>query len=88
MKKLIRLFLFLTIIVQSHFVFAWGAEGHAIVGRLALQFVNPETRQNVMNVLGSMSIDTACNWMDIVRSNSEYDFMKPWHYVDYANGTQ
>ena len=88
MKKLIRLFLFLPFMFQSHFVFAWGAEGHAIVGRLALQMVTPETRQNVLKILGEMSIDTACNWMDIVRSNPDYDFMKPWHYVDYPKGSQ
>ena len=68
--------------------FAWGPEGHAIVGRLAMQIVKTDTKQNILNILNGMSIDTAANWMDIVRSNSDYDFMKPWHYVDYAKGTQ
>ena len=50
--------------------------------------VTLETRHNVLKVLEGMSIDTATNWMDIVRSNSDYDFMKPWHYVDYPKGSQ
>lgn len=61
---------------------AWGPEGHAIVGRLAMQFVEPDVRDNIKKVLGTMSIDTAANWMDIMRSNSDYDFMKPWHYIE------
>ena len=88
MKKLFRPLVFLTVLFQSQFVFAWGAEGHAIVGRLALQMMTFEARQNVLKVFGGMSVDTAANWMDIVRSNSDYDFMKPWHYVDYAKGSQ
>jgi hypothetical protein len=33
-----------------------------------------------------MPVDTAANWMDIVRSDADYDFMKPWHYVDFPKG--
>ena len=63
MKKITRPLLLITILLQSHFAFAWGAEGHTIVGKLALQMVEPETRQNLLKVLGSMSIDTAANWI-------------------------
>jgi S1/P1 Nuclease len=63
--------------------FAWGAEGHAIVGRLAMQFVTDDVRKNVLAVLGNTSIDTAANWMDIMKSNTDYDFMRSWHYLDY-----
>lgn len=67
---------------------AWGPEGHAIVGKIAMQFLKPEVKQNVLALLGNMSIDTATNWMDIMRSNSDYDFMKPWHYIDFAKEKQ
>ena len=65
---------------------AWGPEGHAIVGRLAMQFVNADVRKNVLFILGNTSIDTAANWMDIIKSNSDYDFMRSWHYLDFAKG--
>lgn len=65
---------------------AWGPEGHAIVGKIALQLVKPDVRQNVLKVLDNMSIDTAANWMDIMKSNSDYDFMRTWHYVDFPKG--
>jgi hypothetical protein len=62
----------------------WGYEGHSIVVHLAMQFVTPEVQKNVLNVLNGMSLDSAGNWMDIMRSNRDYDFMKPWHYIDFA----
>ncbi len=63
---------------------AWGPEGHAIVGRLALQLVKEDVRKNVLAILGNMSVDTAANWMDIMKSNADYDFMRSWHYIDFA----
>lgn len=62
---------------------AWGPDGHTIVVRLAMQFAKPEVKQNILNLLDTMSLNTAANWMDIMRSNSDYDYMKPWHYIDF-----
>jgi hypothetical protein len=76
----------LLLLLSNKKTFAWGPEGHAIVGRLAMQFVNEDVRKNVLAVLGNTSIDTAANWMDIMKSNSDYDFMKSWHYLDFAKG--
>ncbi|HUS00864.1 MAG TPA: S1/P1 nuclease [Chitinophagaceae bacterium] len=67
---------------------AWGPEGHTIVARIAMQLVKPDVRQNVLNLLGNMSIDTAANWMDIMKSNPDYDFMRPWHYVEFPKEQQ
>ncbi|MGG9970209.1 S1/P1 nuclease [Ferruginibacter sp. SUN002] len=63
---------------------AWGPKGHTIVGQIAMQLLSAEVRANVLSVLNGMPIDTAANWMDIQRSNSDYDFMKPWHYIDFG----
>ena len=68
-------------------LYAWGPEGHAIVGNLALKFVRDDVRKNVLAILGNMSVDTAANWMDIVKSNTDYDFMRSWHYIDFAKGS-
>ncbi len=82
-KKLcLILCIYLTTLLPQK-AFAWGPEGHAIVGRLAMRFVNDDVRQNVLKILGAMTIDTATNWMDIVRSNADYDYMKSWHYIDF-----
>jgi hypothetical protein len=67
---------------------AWGPDGHAIVGRIAMQYVTPEVRQNILALLGTMPIDTAANWMDIMKSNADYEFMRPWHYVNFPQEQQ
>jgi hypothetical protein len=63
---------------------AWGPVGHSVVGNVAVNLLKPAAKAQVLALLDGMSIDTAANWMDIMRSNSQYDFVKPWHYVDYG----
>lgn len=65
---------------------AWGPKGHALVGQIAYRLLSEGARKNVQSYLGLMPFDTAANWMDAMRSNYEYDFMKPWHYVNYEKG--
>lgn len=66
--------------------YAWGPEGHAIVGRLAMQFVKEDVRKNILVLLGNMPVDSAANWMDKMKSDQEYEFMRPWHYLDFPKG--
>lgn len=77
----------ISLIIISNVSFAWGSVGHSIVARLALNIVNEDVKQNVLNYLCNMPIDTTANWMDIMKSNSDHDFMCPWHYVNFAKGT-
>jgi hypothetical protein len=90
LKKIYRksLLLFFAVCIFSKTSRAWGPEGHAIVGRIAMQFVSEDVRKNVLAILGDMPVDTAANWMDIVRSNPDYDFMKTWHYLDFPKGQE
>ncbi len=85
-KKLYTLIIFLFVFIIPKASIAWGAEGHTIVVRLAIQFVKEDVRMNVLNILGKMPIDTAANWMDSMRSNGDYDFMKPWHQINISRG--
>lgn len=86
-KSVFAFLLFCSLCIPSR-SFAWGPEGHAIVGRLAMRFVNADVKQNIYRLLGNMSVDTAANWMDIMKGNGDYDFMRSWHYVDFAKGQQ
>lgn len=90
MKKLLRPIAALLIYfaLNNSRAFAWGPEGHAIVGRIAMHYLTPDTRQNVLNILNGMPIDTAANWMDNIKSNPIYDFMRPWHYLDAPKGEE
>ena len=83
-KKLIVFVLLTTSSFQQ--AFAWGPEGHAIVGKLAMHFMKKDARESILKVLNGMPMDTAANWMDIMKSNADYDFMRSWHYLDFDKG--
>ncbi len=75
--------LFFTIPSNS---FAWGKTGHELVGKLAFHFLDDSTRLKVQKYLGNLSFEEAANWMDDSRSNSYFDYMRTWHYMDLEKG--
>jgi hypothetical protein len=89
MKKiLIPVTLILMFSVASKKGFAWGKTGHELTGSLAWHYLDDSTRKIVKDYLGNMSFEEAANWMDDVRSNSYFEFQRPWHYVDFNKGTK
>jgi len=66
--------------------YGWGRTGHSIVAEIAFQYLDDSTKQTIKTYLGDMSIEDAANWMDEMRSNHDYDYMKPWHYIDIEKG--
>ncbi|MGZ4055554.1 MAG: S1/P1 nuclease [Bacteroidia bacterium] len=79
MKKIIFIFLILTKSVSS---FAWGPTGHKIVVEIAKKYLKGNVQDSVQKYLGDMSFEDASIWMDDMRKDHSYDYMKPWHYVD------
>ena len=76
MKKLITsLTLFLAL--KS---FGWGLTGHRIVGHIAMEHLNPEVKQHILQTLNGEDLAMVSNWMDFVKSESTYDSLKPYHY--------
>lgn len=87
MKKiLIVIGLALALVTPSKRVFAWGKTGHELVGSIAYHFLDDSTKKRVQEFLGDMSFEEAANWMDDSRSNSYYDYMRTWHYLDMDKG--
>ena len=80
MKRATLLVLLSFIFLQKSF--AWGRTGHSLVAEVAFQILDKKTQQLVQNYLGNYTIEEAANWMDEERSNSYYNFMRPWHYID------
>jgi len=80
-KKLLSIlgFLFLLSPVQ---VSAWGKKGHDMVAEVAFHYLDDTTKAKVKHYLKKMTIEEAANWMDDMRTNSYYDYMRPWHYVN------
>ena len=86
-KRIATLVLAALLITISTRSFAWGKRGHEIVAQIAFHFLDDSTKQIVLKYLGNLSIEEAANWMDDERSNSFYNYMRTWHYLDMDKGT-
>ncbi len=83
MKKVIlALCLAISLLATPHISFAWGAKGHQLVAEIAYHYLDVATREALMHYLKKTTIEDAATWMDENRSNSFYNYMRPWHYID------
>jgi hypothetical protein len=66
--------------------FAWGDDGHRVVGEIAWRYLTPEARAAVAEALTEPGYETlaeAATWPDtFARRYPVYDPMKPFHYVN------
>ncbi len=81
MKKSTALLL-CCLFIKSVSVYAWGREGHIIVAEIAKKYLNQNVQDSVQKYLGNMYFAEAATWMDDVRKDHNYDYMKTWHYVN------
>jgi nuclease S1 len=80
--KRISLTVVIALILKTSSSFAWGARGHNMVAEVAMNYLNTGVKDSVEKYLGEMSTKDASTWMDDVRSDHQYDYMKTWHYAD------
>jgi len=62
--------------------FSWGAAGHKIVATIAKKCLTKQITDSVNYYLEGMSFKDASVWMDVVRKDTKYDYLKPWHYIN------
>lgn len=73
----ILLLMFLT----EQTLFAFGGKGHRIVAELAQRHLTPQAQQAVKTILSGETLDRTATWPDYIRSEPEWDFAKPWHFM-------
>ena len=86
MKIRTTIFLSVFLLVQPIKSFGWGPDGHKNIGALAYQYLEQRTKDSVQFYLGSVSLADAGLWMDEMRADHSYDYMKPWHYIAIGKG--
>ena len=87
MKKQITLLVLAALfITQSSF--AWGKKGHALGAEIAFTYLDPSVQTIVTKYLNGRSIQDAANWMDELRDDHSYDYLKPYHYVNFDKGVK
>lgn len=87
MRKIVIFYaLFILFTTVSKKSFAWGKTGHELTGSIAFKLLDDSTKKIVLEYLGNLSFEEAANWMDDSRSNSYYNYMRTWHYIDMDKG--
>ncbi|MDH4469255.1 MAG: S1/P1 nuclease [Bacteriovoracaceae bacterium] len=84
MKK-ISLVLTIFLSFSSYQSFAWGPEGHKIVGEVAQKYLSPAAKAKVAVMLKNKTLADEANWADSIKSNPEWDYTRTWHYVNIAD---
>lgn len=65
------------------FSFAWGLTGHRVVGEIAFSYLSPKAKVEIQKILGNETLALSSTWADFIRSDSNYKFLNPWHYIDF-----
>ena len=71
---------------MSFQVKAWGVLGHRIVGEIAESYLTAKANAEIKKILGTESIAMSSNWADFIYSDSSYDHLKKWHYINLDSG--
>ncbi len=65
---------------------AWGLLGHRIVGEIANSYLTPNAKKAIRQILGNESLAMTANWADFIKSDPNYRYLGPWHYINFKTG--
>jgi hypothetical protein len=86
MHKHILSFILALCLLTSNNCLAWGEKGHALVAQVAINYLDANTKKIVTQYLNGMSFADAANWMDDIKSDTKYDYMRKLHYINADRG--
>lgn len=66
--------------------FAWGQQGHRIVGKIADSYLTETARKNIQNIIPFESVAMISTWADFIKSDSTFKYLDTWHYVNLQPG--
>ncbi len=64
----------------------WGMLGHRIVGQVAETYLSKKAKKEIRKILGHESVAMSATWADFIKSDSTYDYLETWHYVNFPKG--
>lgn len=87
MKNFKTAILIITFISISITSFAWwGQTGHRVVGEIADHYLSRKAKKAIREILGNESIAITSNWADFIKSDSTFNYLNPWHYINVKQG--
>ena len=64
----------------------WDQTGHRVVGQIADSYLSNKARIAIREILGNESIAMNSNWADFIKSDSAYNYLSTWHYINIKQG--
>jgi hypothetical protein len=86
MKTLKKILLLSFFFAAPYAALAWGVLGHRIVGEIASSYLTPKAKIEIRRILGNESLAIASNWGDFIKSDTAYDYLNNWHYINLEKG--
>src|SRR5688572_8212034 len=87
MKNFKPLLLSIAFIAISTSSFAWwGQTGHRVVGEIADHYLSRKARKAIREILGNESIAITSNWADFIKSDTSFNYLNSWHYINVKQG--
>jgi hypothetical protein len=89
MKNYRSLFVAFILASQSYFAAAndwWGLTGHRVVAQIADHYLTNKARKAIREILGDETLAMASNWADFIKSDTNYNYLNPWHYINIKSG--
>jgi len=71
----------LLMLLSEQTLFAFGENGHRIVAEVAQRHLTPQAQHAVKKILNGETLGRIATWPDYIRSEPEWDFAKPWHFI-------
>ena len=62
--------------------FAWGRDGHRVIGFIANRYLTPQAAAGVRDLLGKQTLADVSTWPDEIRRERKHT--APWHYANPA----
>lgn len=84
MKK--KFFLPFLAVAGTLLLASWGRTGHYTIGEIAEKHLTTKAATAVKDLLGSDDMAGVSTWADQIRSQDEYKYTAPWHYVNVPSG--
>lgn len=66
--------------------FAWGQNGHRVVGFVAEKHLSKKAKKQIREILDGNSLAEVSVWMDDIKSDDAYDHTHDWHWVTVPAG--
>ncbi|MGZ5246366.1 MAG: S1/P1 nuclease [Flavitalea sp.] len=86
MKFICKSLLILSLLYIPADLFAWGANGHRITGQIAFNHLSNKAKRNIAEILGNESMAYATNWADFIKSDTNFNYLSSWHYINLKSG--